>query len=97
MVQMKWGDRIYLEARPKAEAAESVVTSERRPASGRGPTAECVQTAGVNQFTGQLVPDDLLSHAANLDQHVEIHATRWRRRDRLFPIPRRRWRAVYRH
>src|SRR5438132_12904919 len=42
--------------------------------SGRSAAAECVKTASVDQFARQLVPDDLLSHAADLDQRIEIDA-----------------------
>src|SRR6266446_10848433 len=61
-----------------AELQEFYVTERcRRRGSGqssRGPAAECVETAGVDQFARQLVPDDLLSHAADLDQRIEIDA-----------------------
>src|SRR5258707_13621945 len=39
-------------------------------ASGRGPAAEGVETAGMDQFTRQLGPDELLSQTADLDQRV---------------------------
>src|SRR5215470_1157536 len=45
-----------------------------RRESGRGPASECVETAGVDQLARQLVPDDLLGHAADLDQRIEIDA-----------------------
>ena len=44
----------------------------RRCTSGHGAAAEWVETAGADQFARQLVPDDLLGHAGELDQRVEI-------------------------
>jgi hypothetical protein len=38
-----------------------------RESRSRSAAAECVETAGVDQFARQLVPDDLLGHAADLD------------------------------
>src|SRR6516164_10670703 len=52
----------------------SLALPEASPASSRSAAAECVETAGVDQFARQLVGDDLLGHAANLDQRVEIDA-----------------------
>src|SRR5215831_3482120 len=40
--------------------------------SGGRPPAEGVETAGVDQLARQLVPDDLLGHAPDLDQSIEI-------------------------
>src|SRR3954468_3517988 len=33
---------------------------------------ECIQAAGMDQFARQLMPDNLLRHAADFDQRVEI-------------------------
>src|SRR5439155_19964337 len=59
----------------------SLSRSLRRAASpakfaalSRGSAAEGVETAGVDEFARQLVPDDLLGHAADLDQRIEIDA-----------------------
>jgi hypothetical protein len=38
-----------------------------RESRSRSAAAECVETAGVDQFARQLVPDDLLGHAPDLD------------------------------
>src|SRR5262249_31767170 len=54
-------------ARRSADPAD-----HRCRASGPSPAPECVEAAGVDQFARQLVSDDLLSHAAHLDQRVEI-------------------------
>src|SRR5208282_3348107 len=43
-------------------------------ASGRRPAAERIEAAGVDQLAGKLVADDLLGHAPDLDQRIEIHA-----------------------
>src|SRR5581483_6792829 len=43
------------------------------PTSG-GLAPEGVEAAGVDQLAGQLVADDLLGHAPDLDQPVEIDA-----------------------
>src|SRR3954467_12978279 len=40
----------------------------------RGAAAERVEAAGMHQFARQRVPDDVLRHAADLDQRVEIDA-----------------------
>src|SRR5215471_7883837 len=62
--------------RPPLPPVTSATTPRRSigalPASGRGPPPERVETAGVDQLARQLVLDDLLGHAADLDQRIEI-------------------------
>src|SRR6516225_11701320 len=58
---------------PPVTSATAPLRSMRRLLhSSRGVAAERVETAGMDQLARQLVPDDLLGHAADLDQSVEI-------------------------
>src|SRR5579862_8133139 len=42
------------------------------PRSGGGAATKRVEAVGVDQLARQLVPDDVLGHAADLDQRVEV-------------------------
>src|SRR5208283_4825826 len=63
-----WGHASSLRARgkPTAQSAAAHTGKLSRLAPER------IQTAGVDQFARQLMPDDLLRQTADLDQRVEV-------------------------
>src|SRR6187401_1468560 len=61
-----WAARVSRRARAGALPPVTAGSASRRGA------AEGVEAAGVYQLAGQSMPDDLLGHASDLDQRIEI-------------------------